>query len=145
MMSEAAMVTIIVALLGSGIWGAAAQWRASRREAPVKQKDADLAAAQASQQITMALVEALREEVDRLGQSFKAERETRCQEVQAERDARERDIHRIQREREADRRELGSVRVALAQWTDWWQQLAENWEELRGSPSPPDPPEIDRY
>lgn len=133
-MSEASIVTIIIAVLGvlggGGYWG----YRQFSKEAPVKKRDADIAVAEKSQQMAMAIADDLREDYSRLRTDLNAEREER-QKLTGRVDSLESQVREqnrtIQRLREA-------VRLFNAAWDD----LAHRWHVVRQSEHPPTRPHI---
>lgn len=128
-MSEASIVAIILGVLtlltGGGFWG----YRQFSREAPVRKRDADIAVAEKSQQMAMAIADDLREDYGRLRTDLNSEREER-QKLTGRVDSLETQIREqnrtIQRLREA-------VRVFNAAWDD----LTHRWQHYRQSEHPP--------
>lgn len=133
-MSEAGIVAIIIGVLGilggGGFW----TYRQSRREAPVRQRDADLAVAEKSQQMAMVIAVAAQENSDRLRV-----------EVGAEREARQQLTGRVEsletRIREQDRT-ISHLRRALQFFTEAWDDLTHRWDYHRAQDHPPDRPVI---
>ncbi|MGQ3382988.1 hypothetical protein [Glutamicibacter sp. TV12E] len=133
-MSETSIVAIILGVLtlltGGGFWG----YRQFSREAPVRKRDADIAVAEKSQQMAMAIADDLREDYGRLRTDLNSEREER-QKLAGRVDSLETQIREqnrtIQRLREA-------VRVFNAAWDD----LSHRWQHYRTSEHPPARPNI---
>lgn len=126
-MSEASIVAIVCALLTSGVLGGILTLRKDKREAPVKQKDADIAAAHTSQQMALAVAEALRADLTR---------------TQA-------DVEDVRGEAEAARKEAAVARADAAAarhengvlWV-WIRDVRDHWALVRVSETPPPEPTI---
>lgn len=131
-MSETGIVAIIIGVLGilggGGFW----TYRQSRREAPVRQRDADLAVAEKSQQMAMVIAVAAQENSDRLRVDMEAEREAR-QQLTGRVESLETRI------REQDRT-ISHLRRALQLFTEAWDDLTARWEHHRAQDHPPDRP-----
>lgn len=133
-MSETAIVTLIVAILGAlgsgGIWG----YRQFKKEAPVKKRDADIAVAEKSQQMAMAIADDLREDYTRLREDLNTEREARQQLT-----GRLEGLETHVRELNGTIRTLrDAVRIFSAAWDD----LVHRWHEHRLADTPPPRPRI---
>ena len=133
-MNENGLVGILVAVLGvlggGGFW----TYRQSRKEAPVRQRDAELVVAEKSQQMTMAFADDLREDYQRLRG-----------ELSDERDARQQLTGRVEG-LETHVREQGKtitqLRSALGLFSAAWDDLAERWAYYRLQDIPPDRPNV---
>lgn len=133
-MSEGSIIAIIVALLGvvggGGYWG----YRQFSKEAPVKKRDADIAVAEKSQQMAMAIADDLREDYTRLRTDLNAEREER-QKLTGRVDSLETHI------REQDKT-IRTLRDAVRLFTAAWDDLTSRWQHYRQSEHPPPRPNI---
>jgi len=124
------IVTILVAVLGGGFW----QYRQSRKEAPVKKKDADLAAAKTAQQMALDIADDLREDVARFREELNTEREERNK-LSGRVDSLETHI------REQDKT-IRRLRDAIRIFTAAWDDLTHRWDFYRKSDHPPARPNI---
>lgn len=133
-MSETAIVSIILGiltLLGSGgVWG----YRQFKKEAPVKKRDADIAVAEKSQQMAMAIADDLREDYTRLREDLNTEREHR-QNLSGRVDELATHI------REQDRT-IRHLRDAIRVLTEWGNDIVARWNILRMNQEPPPMPNI---
>ena len=126
-MSEASIVAIVCALLTSGVLGGILTLRKDKREAPVKQKDADIAAAHTAQQMALAVAADLRADL------------TRAQD----------DIDEVRAQVEAARKESAMARADAAAarhengvlWV-WIRDIRDRWALVRVSEVPPPEPRI---
>lgn len=125
-------IPVIVGVLGvvggTGFWG---YWQ-SRKEQPVKKRDADLAAAEKSQQMALANAEDLREDLVRLRSDWDAEREARI--VLS---------GRVDQLSEHVREQDYTIRRLREGWRIWgeaWDFLTLNWSSIRLLDSPPQRP-----
>lgn len=118
---------VLGVLGGTGYWG----YRQSRREAPVRQKDADLAAAERSQQMALAVSDDLREDVARLRAELVTERAER-KEVYAE----------LSEQLHLQNQRLDTVRDAFRQLSRWVDDILDNWEIMRQNVDAPRKPPI---
>lgn len=126
-MSEQTVVTIVVALLsllgGAGFWG----YMSSRKEAPIKKRDADVAVAHQSQQMALAIAEDLREDVGRIRSELNEEREAR-KALAARVDKQD---HTIQ-----------GLRAVVRAFREAWADLTANWHTIRLQETPPPEPRL---
>lgn len=133
-MSEGSIIAIIVALLGvvggGGYWG----YKQFSKEAPVKKRDADIAVAEKSQQMAMAIADDLREDYTRLRTDLNAEREERTK-LSGRVDSLETHI------REQDRT-IQVLREAVRLFTAAWDDLTNRWHHYRQSENPPPRPHV---
>jgi hypothetical protein len=124
-MNETTLVALVVAvtgvLAGAGFWG----YLSSRREAPIKKRDADVAVAHQSQQMALAIAEALRTDMTDIRAELKTEREAR-QALAARVDKQENTIQ--------------GLRAAVRAFREAWANLTYNWHVLRlQETAPPEP------
>lgn len=133
-MSETSIVAIIVAVLailgGGGFWG----YRQFSKEAPVRKRDADIAVAEKSQQMALAVADDLREDYTRLRTDLNAEREER-QKLTGRVDSLETHI------REQDKT-IRTLRDAVRLFTAAWDDLTNRWQHYRQSEHPPPRPNV---
>lgn len=122
-MSETGIVSVILGILtllgGGGFW----TYRQFKKEAPVKKRDADIAVAEKSQQMAMAIADDLREDYTRLREDLNVEREAR-QKLAGRLDGLESHIRELN----------GTVRVlreALRVFNAAWDDLEHRWHEYR--------------
>lgn len=134
-MSESTVVTVVVAIIsllgGAGFWG----YMSSRKEAPIKQRDADVAVAHQSQQMAMAIAEDLRKDVDRIRGDVATERKAREALGQEVADLRE------TVGRQADT--IASLRRAVRDFREAWANMRANWHTIRLQEFPPTEPRLD--
>lgn len=103
-------------------------------EAPVKNRDTDIAVAEKSQQMAMAIADDLREDYTRLRTDVNAEREERTK-LSGRVDSLETHI----REQDRTIRTLGdAVRLSSAVWDDF----INRWDHYRLSRKPPPRPHV---
>lgn len=133
-MGEASIVAIIIAVLGiaggGGYWG----YKQFKREAPVKKRDADIAVAEKSQQMALAVAEESRKDVERLREDVTYEREER-QKLAGRVDSLETQV------REANRT-IRALREAVRVFNAAWDDLIHRWHHYRQSEHPPARPNI---
>lgn len=118
---------ILGVLGGTGYWG----YRQSRREAPVRQKDADLAAAERSQQMALAVSDDLREDLVRLRVELASERSER----KAENLELGLQLHQ-------QNQKLDTVRDAFRQLSRWVDGILDDWDIVRHNAEAPMKPTI---
>ena len=131
-MTPEAVLSIILATLGvlgsAGFWG----YKQSRKEAPIKKRDADLAVADKSQQMAMAIATRLDTELLAMKADLtteRGERQTlggRVDELAAQ-------------VREQDRTITG-LREVVRSFSSAWDSLVRDWHILRLEESPPPKP-----
>lgn len=128
------VLPIILALLtllgGTGFWG----YRQSRKEAPVKKRDADIAAADKSVQMALAVATAAREDNASLREDLNKERGER-QTLAGRVEGLETHV------REQDRTIRGLREVAKI-FSDGWDDLTARWHLLRLDDQPPPKPRV---
>jgi hypothetical protein len=134
-MSEQTLVTLGVAVLsllgGAGFWG----WLTSRKEAPIKKRDADVAVAHTSQQMALAIAEDLRLDVGRLRGDVDAERKAR--------ESLGTEVQELRQRVEAQAGTIDRLRRAVRAFQDAWEYITTNWQVVRLQDSPPQQPRID--
>lgn len=134
-MSEQALVTLGVAVLsllgGAGFWG----WMTSRKEAPIKKRDADVAVAHTSQQMALAIAEDLRLDVGRLRGDVDAERKAR--------ESLGTEVQELRQRVEAQAGTIDRLRRAVRAFQDAWEYITTNWQIVRLQDNPPQQPRID--
>ncbi|MGC0270820.1 hypothetical protein ACPROK_14765 [Glutamicibacter soli] len=133
-MSESSIVAIILGVLtlltGGGFWG----YRQFSREAPVRKRDADIAVAEKSQQMAMAIADDLREDYGRLRTDLNSEREER-QKLAGRVDSLETQIRE-------QNRTIQRLREAVRTFNAAWDDLTHRWQHYRASEHPPARPNI---
>ena len=131
-MNSEAILAIILAVLGvlggGGIW----TYLQSRKDAPVRKRDADLAVADKSQQMAMAIADDLRQDYARLRLDLDEEKGAR-QELTGRVDALARQV------RDQDRT-ITSLREVVRAFSSAWDDLAASWHVLRLQDKPPPKP-----
>lgn len=140
-MSEQSVVTVVVALFallgGAGFWG----YLSSRKEAPIKKRDADVAAAHTSQQMALSVAEDLRTDVDRLRADVTQERSAR-EELGRQLDIESRERRNLSNRVEEQGATIHNLRAALRAFKDAWLDLNTNWQVIRLQEDPPPEPRI---
>jgi len=128
------VLPIILALLtllgGTGFWG----YRQSRKEAPVKKRDADIAAADKSVQMALAVATAAREDNASLREDLNKERGER-QTLAGRVDGLENHIRE-------QNRTIQTLREALRIFSTGWDELVSRWQALRQDEHPPPKPTV---
>lgn len=130
-MSEPTVVAIVVALFGllggAGFWG----FLQNRKEAPIKKRDADVAAAHVSQQMALAVADDLRTDVGRLRTDLNTEREER-----------KREVGELRQKVEVQAETIVTLRRAVRAFRDAWGDITANWPEVRLQATAPREPYI---
>lgn len=133
-MSETAIVSIILGILGllggGGFWG----YRQFKKEAPIKKRDADIAVAEKSQQMAMAIADDLRGDYTRLRADLNIEREQR-QQLTGRVDGLETHIRELNGT-------IRHLRDAVRLLTDWGNDIVTRWDVIRLQSKPPKMPHI---
>lgn len=128
------VLPIILALLtllgGTGFWG----YRQSRKEAPVKKRDADIAAADKSVQMALAVATAARADNASLREDLNKERGER-QTLAGRVDGLENHIRE-------QNRTIQNLREALRIFSTGWDELVSRWQSLRQDEHPPPKPTV---
>lgn len=126
------LIPIIVAVLGvlggGGFWS----YRLSRREAPVKQQEADMAVAERSQQMAMKIAERL--DIDY--QSVRADLSAALGDItdlQTE-------LRTVQSHTQEQDRTITNLRRAVRSFSEAWDDLVLNWARYRMLDVPPQRP-----
>lgn len=134
-MTETTITVIIGGLLavlgGAGFW----TYMSHRTDAPIKKRDADVAAAHVSQQMAIANAEELRKDVDRIRGDLNHEREQR-EELSTRFEALQTKVNE-----QADT--ISSLRRIIRIFNDAWASLEANWQILRLQETAPSKPYID--
>lgn len=125
-------VPVIIAILGivggAGFW----QYRISRRDAPVRKQEADMAVAEKSQQMAMKIAERLDLDYNSvradLGVAEKAILDLQTALKAQEAHAKEQD------------RTISILRQAVRAFSDAWDDLVQHWDRYRLSDTPPTRP-----
>lgn len=133
-MSETLVIVIITGVLGiaggGGYWG----YKQFKREAPVKQRDADIAVAEKSQQMALASAQRLEADVVRLRADLNTERDAR-QNLTGRVDSLETQVRE-------QNRTIQLLREAVRLFNAAWDDLTHRWHTLRQSEHPPTRPHI---
>lgn len=133
-MSETAIVSIILGVLGilggGGIWG----YRQFKREEPVKKRDADIAAAGTNVQMAISIATAAQSHSEGLAELLNAEREARVQ-LAGRLDGLETHIRELNGT-------IRSLRDVVRLFTNAWDDLSQRWHEHRLSDQPPPRPHV---
>lgn len=131
MWSESSTVAVIgslfVLLGGAGFWG----FVQNRKEAPIKKRDADVAAAHVSQQMALAVADDLRTDVGRLRDDLNTEREER-----------RREVGELREKVEVQADTIVTLRRAVRAFRDAWGDITANWPEVRLQTTAPREPYI---
>lgn len=126
-MSQGNIVALILGVLGILGGGGFLTYMQSRREAPVRQRDADLAVAEKSQQMAMVIAVAAQEHSTRL-----AERVDKLEED-----------NRVQRRTINEQGvTLSKLREGLRAFSAAWDDLATRWDHHRTQEHPPQRPNV---
>lgn len=127
-MSEASLA-IILAVLGilggGGFWG----YRQSRKEAPIKKRDADLAAADASVQMALAVAVAARDDNAQLRADLNTEREHRLKLGIR--------VDELAEHNRVQEKTITALRAIVTAFTNGWDDLVERWHHHRQQDQPP--------
>lgn len=121
---------VLAVLLGSTGLGGAITALMAWKKAPVEKRDADLAAAETSQGMSLELAQELRAEIERLrGEIGDLRTELRAETAQR------RDLGDKVREQDTV---IFSLRVYVSRVTDFWEtRIVADWERVRTLPEPP--------
>lgn len=136
-MNESTVVAVVVGLIGvlggAGFWG----FLISRKEAPIKKRDADVAVAHTSQQMALALAEDLRTDLGRLRGDVDTERKAR-EELGAQ-------VAELRDKVGKQDRTIQALRHAVRTFQDAWHHLTANWATIRLLENPPQEPRVSIY
>ncbi|MDO4920107.1 hypothetical protein, partial [Kocuria sp.] len=114
-MSEDSIVAIVVALLaGGGLWPFLSALL-PKKDPPIQKSDAETVAAHTSQQMTLALLNEVQEELRQTRSNADKEFKARLR--------LERQVQELQVDREEDRRELGLLRQAVEVLVGWGRDI----------------------
>lgn len=139
-MTETAVIAIIVAVIG--IFGGAGLWQflIHRQDRPIKKRDADIAAAHASQQMALASANDARESAE----YFRAEVELIRNALLEERDKRRELDRRLcemsakyDRENAQLRARVETLAQSFRMLSDAWDRLEADWNIIRTRENPP--------
>lgn len=122
------LLALITALGGTGFWG----YRQFRREAPVHKAEAEVAIAEKSQQMALAIAKRLDGDVETLKTDLATERAAR-----EHLSGRVDEQGRMLREQE---RTISGLREVVRAFSAAWDDLTTNWEIVRQRPIPPAKP-----
>lgn len=131
-MSETAIVSIILGVLGLMGGGGFFGYRQFKKEAPVKKRDADIVAAGTNVQMAISIATAAQTHSEGLAQELKAEREAR-QQLSGRLDGLETHIRELN----------GTIRLlrdAVRIFSAAWDDIEIRWHEYRLSNKPPPRP-----
>ena len=133
-LSETSIVAIIVALFallgGAGFWG----FLQNRKEAPIKKRDADVAAAHTSQQMALAIADDLRTDVARLREDLNHERTAR--------EGLGSEVRELRQKVDIQADTIQNLRRAVRAFKDAWDDITANWDEVRLQTTAPRQPYI---
>lgn len=128
--SVALILGVLGVLGGGGVW----TYLQSRKEAPIKKRDADIAAADQSVQMALSVATAARDANADLRNDLNTEREAR-QTLAGRVEGLETHV------REQDRTIRG-LREALRVLSDWADDVVANWHIIRLEDAPPKKPSV---
>lgn len=127
-----AVTPIILAVLGLasgvGFW----QYRISRKDAPVRKTEADMAVAEKSQQMAMAIAE-------RLDKDY-AQVRAQLSSTQAAVAAQGEQIVALQQLSKQQEATIGTLRQLVQVFSDAWDDLVHNWDRYRQQDVAPNRP-----
>jgi hypothetical protein len=133
-MSESTIAVIIGGILavlgGAGFW----TYMSHRKDAPIKKRDADIAAAHISQQMALANAEDLRVDLGRVREEVKEERTAR--------EALSTRFEALQKTVNEQADTISSLRRVIRIFNDAWASLEANWQILRLQETAPSKPYI---
>ena len=121
---------LLAVLGGTGFWG----YKQSRKEAPIKKRDADLAVAETSQQMALAVAIAARE--DNITLRADLDKERGALQVLSGR------VDELSTQVREHNRTISRLREALSTLSNAWDEMAEQWATLRLSDEPPPKPTV---
>lgn len=129
------MVSIVLAVLtflgGGGIWG----YVQSKRRAPIEQRDANLVAAEKSQQMALNMAERLEQNYVALRDEFVREQQTR-QSLSSR-------VETLEAKAQAQENTISQLRNAIKLFKDAWADLVARWEYHRLQDTAPTIPPYD--
>ena len=131
-MSEAGLIAVVVAVLGvvggGGFWG----YRQFSKEAPVRQRDATIAAADKSVQMALAVAVAAREDSGSLREDLNTERVAR-QNLSTR-------VEALETQLREQNKLLRAAQRVIRILDEAWDDLAERWAYHRLQDQPPPRP-----
>ena len=126
-MSETSIVAIILGVLtilgGGGFWG----YKQFSKEAPVRKRDADIAVAEKSQQMALAVAESTRKDLER----YAAQMNILTGRVES-----------LETQVREQNRTIQTLREAVRLFHAAWDDLTYRWHTVRQSEHPPARPNI---
>lgn len=126
------VTSIILGVLGLasgvGFW----QYRISRKDAPVRKTEADMAVAEKSQQMAIAIAERLDKDYNQVRTELSA--------TQAAVAAQGEEIASLQRLGNEQASTIGTLRYVVQTFTVAWDDLVQRWDTHRLSEAPPTRP-----
>lgn len=120
---------VLTLVLGGPAIGALVTWLLGRHKPKIEKKDAELATAEKTQGMSLALATRLEGEISRISGELKTVRE----DLKTETGEREKLAEKVRIQSGT----IFSLRVYISRVADWWAHLVENWDELRLRPAPP--------
>ena len=137
------LISIGVALLSFlGGGGGVLAYMQYRKETPIRQKDADMAAARTSQEMALASAQAHYESSTFYQSQVKELRDTVNGESQARRDLEAR-MSRMEEHTRTQDVKIRRLTEAVELFSTAWDYLTENWAHLRKREAPPPKPQYD--
>lgn len=125
---------VVTAVLGGPVIGALVTYWLGRHKPKIEKRDADLAAAEASQGMSLALAKELREELGRMGARISS-LEDRLENETKRREHLESEVR--------DARDVNyRLRVILSRASEAWEYISEHWSTVRLQETPPHFPDI---
>lgn len=142
-MSETSIVSIVLAfitLLGGG--GGLVALLKYKNEAPLKQRDADMATAKASQEMALASAQAHYESSTFYQSQVKGLQSALTEEQKCRRRLEER-MNRMEEHVSKQDDTVSNLTWAVRTFSRAWDDLIDNWAELRLRENPPSKPKYD--
>lgn len=130
----------LLSFLGGG--GGVLAYIKYRKETPLRQKDADMAAARTSQEMALASAQAHYESSTYYQSQVKELRNSMNTEVEARKRLEDRMIRMEQHTRTQDLT-ISTLSEAVKAFSLAWDHLTENWARLRQQDTPPPKPKYD--
>lgn len=128
--SVALILGVLGVLGGGGVW----TYLQSRKDAPVKKRDADIAAADQSVQMALSVASDLREDVGRLRSELGTERSERIQLSGR--------VEELSAQLAASNRITEKVRNAFHELSAWADDVIAKWHIIRLEDAPPKKPGV---
>lgn len=136
-------IPVVLAILGilggSGVW----TYIQSRKEAPVKKRDADMAAADKSVQMALSVATAARDDSAALRVDLNTEREER-QFLSGRVEELSQQLREQTRTNREQSRTIKYLRAVERTYIEAWEDLVRGWPEYRLSLTAPDRPHLRR-